>query len=222
MRKLIASGVAAALVLVLAGCATDSPKWDKRPATSQWIDETVAATGHPELFENISEESDAAVRHRLSGLECHFGVERGSLHLIDNPSAAPGEDVMCTMWNGPIETSVAVTGVRLAPKLDDVVARYWTDPDLGHEGAQPFTFAQTPTVEGGPQVPLPEVRVRRVTYKEKGMTFFYREALTVADRWIVEGYVTTPVENADQGERYGHMHMVMGIAGIVGAGSEKR
>ncbi len=222
MRKLIAPGMAVWLVLGLAGCTTNSPKWDKRPATSQWIDETITATGHPELFENISDESDAALRHRLSGLECHFGEERGTLKVIDNPNAAPGEDVFCGMWNGPVQTSVAVTGVRPAPTLDEVVARYWTNPDQGQAGAQPFAFAQAPTVEGGPQFPMPEVRVRRVTYKESDMTLFYREALAVVNGWIVEGYVTTPVENAEHGERYGHMHMVMGIAGIVGQQPEKR
>jgi hypothetical protein len=222
MRKLIGPGAATCLLLVVGGCGSTSSTWDKAPATAAWIDEIVAATGHPELFENISEESDAAVRHRLSGLECHYGEERGSLKVIDNPAVAPGEDIFCNMWNGPIQTSLAVTGVRAAPTLDAVVARYWTSPDQGHAGAQPFTFVQTPTVDGGPQYPMPEVRVRRVTYKEKGMTFFYREALTVVDRWIVDGYVTTPVENAEDGERYGHMHMVVGIAGIVGRQQEKR
>lgn len=221
MRRLVSTGVAACLALIAGACASTSPLWDKAPATSQWIDEITAATGHPELFENISEESDAAVRHRPSGLECHFGEERGRLELVDNPRAAPGEDVYCNMWNGPIQTSVAAMAVRPAPTLDQVVARYWTSPDQGHPGAQPFTFAQTPTVEGGPQVQMPEVRVRRVTYKDKGLTLFYREALAVVNGWIVDGYVTTPVEYAEEGERYGHMHMVMGIAGILGAAAER-
>lgn len=221
MRKLIGPGVAAWLALIAGGCASTSSTWDKAPATAAWIDEITAATGHPELFENISGESDAALRHRLSGLECHFGEERGSLKLVDNPRAAPGEDVFCNMWNGPIQISVAATRVRPAPTLDAVVARYWTGSDPEYPGAKPFTFAQTPSVEGGPQFPIPDVRVRRFTYRERGMTFFYREALAVANGWIVDGYVTTPVENAEDGERYGHLHMVVGIAGIVGRQPER-
>lgn len=219
MRDGIALGVAASLVLIVGGCA--STGWDKAPATAQWIDDTIAATGHSELFENISDGPDAALRHRASGLECHFGNERGSLDVFEHANMAAGDDVMCSMWNGPIKTSLAATRYKTTPTLDAYEETYWSKSDLGFPGAKLFSEVVESSMEVRPHFPMPETRVRRITRQDGGLTILTREAVTVVNGWVIEELVSTPLDNAEDGEMYAQMHMVSALASMVAVAPQK-
>lgn len=66
-------------------------------AASAEADRLIASTGAPDLFENLSADGFARVRHKGSGLQCAFipGNDRNTLALFGSPGVPRGDDVGC-------------------------------------------------------------------------------------------------------------------------------
>lgn len=107
---------------------TDAPASAEDLATaSAEADRLIAGTGAAALFENVSSDGMAKVRHKASGLVCSYlpGAENNSLTLF--PSSLPrGDDVGCNADFGPAFITYYATrygpGYSATDSMNDAVA----------------------------------------------------------------------------------------------------
>lgn len=101
--------IAALLTAPLASAQDPAP--DASPPTAEALaaasaeaDALIAGAGASEMFENVSSDGLAKVRHKASGLVCTFmpGAENNSLMVFDSGSIRRGDDVGCNADFGPL------------------------------------------------------------------------------------------------------------------------
>lgn len=113
-----------AVLLVLAGPALANDR-AATPAeiakASAVADEVIARAGAADLFENITDNATATVRHSLSGLVCHFepGARGGVIVFTTSGDYPRGDDVGCTtLLDGVQVTLFANRDPKVSPELD--------------------------------------------------------------------------------------------------------
>lgn len=206
---------AAAMALVLGLTATTA---NAQASDSGWVDGLIEATGIPNQFENISRADDLAVRHRPSGLECHFGPEpMGRLLVFDNPNVPRGDDVGCNVHAREIVVSFAVTRARSAPALDVAAPEFFSGLYRVYPDAKPFTFAGGVPGIDLPGQSMPPVRIHRFTFGYRGQPMFSRAAMAIVGDWIVEQRTSAPQALADPAELFAQITMQASLEPIVQA-----
>lgn len=75
----------------------ESPSAGALAEASAEAERLIASTGAPDMFENLSANGFARVRHKASGLLCSFipGDQRNTLALFGSPGVNRGDDVGC-------------------------------------------------------------------------------------------------------------------------------
>lgn len=107
MKSLIA-----ALALTFSIPLSTSPAQAQETKSVGWREAQVLidGTGVPQLFENLSDESEMKVRHRSSGLVCTYVPGAALNSLMVFPSSLPsGDDVGCNTDMGPIQATYYAT-----------------------------------------------------------------------------------------------------------------
>ena len=199
-----------AFALALAGAASaQTPSWSRPPPSPQQIaaaraeaSRIIAKTGHPELFENVTDGAVAKVRHRPSGAVCDFGVDDKAHALVLIPSdATGGEGVSCHLRAVVAFTrGLTVRRMPAAPTLDA----------LFDEGAAAFKveqsrYGQVKAPDGlvgdmatGPGVTnpgLPPSRtVRYVILGKGGRRFARRQVMLIGDWAVMSDFTSTAGE----------------------------
>ncbi len=107
--------------------AVESPSSQDLATASAEADRLIAGTGAADLFENVSSDGMAKVRHKASGLVCSYlpGAENNALALF--PSDLPrGDDVGCNADIGPAFITYYATrygpGYSATDSINDAVA----------------------------------------------------------------------------------------------------
>lgn len=100
----------------------------QQASASAEADRLIASTGSPEMFENVSSNGMAKVRHIASGLVCVFipGAENNTLMVFPGDDLPLGDDVGCNADIGPAYLTYYATrygpGYSARDSVNDAVA----------------------------------------------------------------------------------------------------
>ncbi|RZJ05839.1 MAG: hypothetical protein EON89_02595 [Brevundimonas sp.] len=199
MFRSVSLAMAASLVGASMAMAQDEqpPSASEIAAAHAEADRLITAGEASDIFENATDSDLVTVRHRPSGLLCHFIGDQGRDRLVviqsgPRTGAQRGNDVACNTLIGDIELTLYFTRysddhspedeTRLA--VEAITDRF---PDLKpHEG----DLTIVPGLGGDPNWAAFDLNV-----ESRDLTTFV--AVTKFDGWIVKTRGTGPLQDAD-------------------------
>jgi hypothetical protein len=219
----------AALVCALPALAQDGgeatgnlPEFPIRPAHQaagdrEAADAIIAGTGHPSLFENVSDELGPAVRHRASGLVCRFwpGMSVNAIRVYS--PAAGAEDISCQTGVEGASLSHYAYQYTPTPSAEDetrsaiaAIRDRW--PDLRNYDGE---VARTEVT--GPDFPRRYVS-RGVVTQSDGHDYMTKASVAKVGVWIVKQRMTVRLDKALRGDMWSESMMIRAVIDVIGGG----
>ncbi len=177
-------------------------------------DALMAGSGHPSLFENVSDQQGPAVRHRASGMVCRFwpGVSVNGIHVY-NP-APEGEDISCqTGVEGASLTHYAYqytpTPSAEAETMGAIAAIRNRWPDLrDYEGE----IARTEVA--GPDFPRRYIS-RGVVTQDDGNEYLTKASVAKVGVWMIKQRMTVRLDKALRGDMWSESMMIRTLIDLI-------
>ena len=158
-------------------------------------DRIIAAAGAGDLFANITGNSFPTVRHRTSGLICHFRGSPEVDRILIFPNSPRGDDVGCTTRDANIWVETTYYATRYTPMpteaaiLDDAMAAIRNR----FPSARPFEGELSSASTDG----VTPVSAALVVETNMG-TLFTMATVEHQDGWSFKARTTGPLEKAEQ------------------------
>jgi hypothetical protein len=169
-----------------------SPTPEHTAALHAKADALIAKTGHPELFENVTEGTYAGVRHKESGAVCTFAANDAAATIdLAQRKAEPGFDIYCrATHNDILETALTVVRLHDGTSLDRL---YRTAGDAlraelssaGKVTEAKGIFEDKKPIPGVIMAELPPSRTVRLSVLVRGVDIFARREVIEIGDWAV-------------------------------------
>lgn len=189
-----------------APAATPAP--EPKPATPEEIaaaraqaDEIIRKADAADLFDNITTEGFAKIRHKMSGMECGFDPGGKVARINIYPGLPRGDDVSCTSTKVDLLDSIYATRFKPAPNLDQAYAMYLREILTVRSDVKPFE-GQVASISVDKAVAPIKSGYFVFTDKdgsvlgEKGAKVVSRLAVSVMDGWVFEQRVSGPFDKS--------------------------
>jgi hypothetical protein len=220
----IAALVCAPLALAQDGgeATGNLPEFPLRPAhhaagDRESAEAIIAGSGHPSLFQNVSDELGPAVRHRASGLVCRFwpGMNENGIRVY-NP-AAGAEDISCQTGVEGASLSHYAYQYTPTPSAEDetrsaiaAIRNRW--PDLRDYDGE---IARTEVT--GPNFPRRYIS-RGVVTQGDGNDYMTKASVAKVGVWIVKQRMTVRLDKALRGDMWSEAMMILSVIDVLGGG----
>lgn len=203
-HRSLGAGLIAALLLSAQAQATEETRpapakptqvlpsqLEQSAAAHARADAAIARVGAEDLFDNVTENQVAAVRHRASGMVCKAGDD-GALSLEIYPGSPRGDDVSCgANLLGAVMTTYATRygeGYTAQNALDDSIAAIHQRFD----DVKPYQHDAVRMSKDG--IPSPLTARFEATFE--GKKVFTRTSTVEVGEWIIAQRVTAPYDKA--------------------------
>lgn len=201
-----------------------APLMESPAAARAAADDLIGAAHVGDLFENVSEGSEPALRHRASGLRCSFGVAPAAWRqdeVLVFPTGLPrGDDVGCNMHFERYQVSLDVSRLARTPSLDAMTAYYAKSVLAAHPKAQ--AYAGPYVQPRGLRSDFPPFHLVRFAFDDPGGRQFSMLGVAVVNGWVIEERVTGPYDDARFGDLLGAGELVAAINNVHGGDLLKR
>ena len=217
MLKSIVTAALASFVLVahVAAAEAATEPTDIAAAAAE-ADRLIGAAEAGDLFENISDDEVAKVRHRRSGLECSFNVGGTSNQILVFKTHAPrGDDVGCRSVEDETVTTLYATLYPEPISADTAARRALGEMRQVYGTVKPYkgTTATAQVPENLTQ--FPQRYASHGEIEVRGSPYFTTLATAAYRGWIFKLRATTPLAQASEGQLQAELLFLMTLMAAI-------
>lgn len=179
-------------------------------------DQLIEAAKAADVFENVTSDQMAKVRHKASGMNCYFLNAHPGNSLRVYEGGERGSDVSCGSYPaGMVLTMFAVRPPRTLT-LQQATAQYIAEVRNLHPDAKPPENKDLPPLQGMRGDGLPNWMIARFQISTPQGPAYSRLAVSLVDGWVVEQRLTTyPGQDWAAADRVGEGAMVLTLQDMV-------